>query len=186
MAEEAPDATTQTGGSSAGGPADPTAEQLAEDEAAFHRYGAELAELVVAALPGWVERSVAAVLVEQGIEVTGAVRAEAAAAGAAARDDVGPRLVALLAADLDAQATGPLALLREAVRYPTEVLVAAGAQPVPRDAFDERAFPDDLYALAPAAFGDLDERLAEPGIRWGAAKAYVHLARRRGAGGSPG
>ncbi len=183
MAEDDADATTGGGGSSAGGPSDPSAaEQLAADEAAFHRYGAELAELVAAALPGWVERSVAGVLTEQGIEVTGAIRAEATASGAAARDDVGPRLRALLAADLDEQATGPLALLREAVRYPTEVLVAAGAQPVPRDDFDERAFPGDLYALAPAAFGDLDEALAEPGIRWGAAKAYVHLARRRGAG----
>lgn len=171
MAEDAPDATTGDGGSSA------------EDEAAFLRFGAELAALVAEALPGWVERSVAAVLDEQGIEPTGAIRAEAAAAGVAARDDVAPRLRALLATDLDEQATGPLALLREAVRYPTDVLVAAGAAPVARDEFDQRAFPGDLFALAPAAFGDLDERLAEPGIRWGAAKAYLHLARRRGAAG---
>lgn len=170
MADEEPAATTGDGGSSA------------EDEAALLRYGAELAGLVAEALPGWVERSVAGVLADQGIEVTGAIRAEAVAAGVAARDDVGPRMAALLALDLDEQATGPLALLREAVRYPTGVLAAAGAAPVPRDGFDERAFPDDVYALAPAAFGDLDERLAEPGIRWGAAKAYVHLARRRGTG----
>ena len=169
MAEETPDATTGAGGSSA------------EDEAAFARYGAELADLVAATLPGWVERCVAGVLVEQGIEVTGAIRAEAAAAGLAARDDVAPRLAALLARDLDEQAAGPLSLLREAVRYPTGVLAVAGAAPAERDAFDERAFPDDVYALAPAAFGDLDERLAEPGVRWGAAKAYLHLARRRGA-----
>ncbi len=170
MAEETPDATTGDGGSSA------------EDEAAFARYGAELADLVAAVLPHWVERCVVGVLVEQGIEVTGAIRSEATSAGLAARDDVAPRLAALLARDLDEQAAGPLSLLREAVRYPTEVLAAAGAAPVERDAFDERAFPEDVYALAPAAFGDLDERLAEPGVRWGAAKAYLHLSRRRGAG----
>src|SRR5690606_34558109 len=126
----------------------------AEDEAAFARYGAELADLVATVLPHWVERCVVDVLVEQGIEVTGAIRSEATSAGLAARDDVAPRLAALLARDLDEQAAGPLSLLREAVRYPTEVLAAAGAAPAERDAFDERAFPGDVYALAPAAFGD--------------------------------
>lgn len=150
-----------------------------EEEAAFLRYGRELADAVDAVIVDWVERCVIRVLVEQGAEVPGAVRAEAAAAGRAARADVVPRLQALLATDLDAQAAGPLSLLREAVRYPTEVLVAAGAAPVDRDEFAVQAFPDDPFALSPAAFGDVDERLTEPGMRWGAAKAYVHLARRR-------
>ena len=69
------------------------------------------------------------------------------------------------------------------MRYPTEVLAAAGATPVERDDFAVRAFPDDPFDLSPAAFGDVDERLTEPGMRWGAAKAYVHLARRRSRGG---
>ena len=150
-----------------------------EDEAAFHRYGEELADVVDAVLVDWVERCVVSVLVAQGIEVSGALRAEALAAGRAARADVAPRIRVLLATDVDAQAAGPLSLLREAVRYPTEVLVAAGAAPVDRDEFAVRAFPGDVFGLSPAAFGDVDERLAEPGLRWGAAKAYVHLARRR-------
>ncbi len=90
-----------------------------EDEAAFHRYGAALADAVDLALADWVERCVVGVLVEQGVDAPGAVR----------------------------------------------------------------AFPDDPFDLSPATFGDIDERLAEPGLRWGAAKAYVHLARRRAAGG---
>ncbi len=168
MAVEPPDATTQPGGS---GPS--------EDEVTFHRYGDELADVVGAVLPGWVERSVVTVLVAQGVDVTGAVRSAAAAAGERARREVVPGLRALLAVDVDAQDVGPLSLLREAVRYPTAVLLAAGATPVERDDFAVRAFPDDPFGLTPAAFADVDERLAEPGMRWGAAKAYVHLARRR-------
>ena len=154
-----------------------------EDEAAFHRYGRELVDAVDVVIVDWVERCVVGVLVEQGIEVPGAVRAEALAAGRAARADVVPRMRTLLATDIDEQTAGPLSVLRESVRYPTEVLVAAGATPVDRDEFAVRAFPGDVFGLSPAAFGDVDERLAEPGLRWGAAKAYVHLARRRSAGG---
>jgi hypothetical protein len=83
---------------------------------------------------------------------------------------------------VDQQATGPLALLREAVRYPTAVLADAGVPPVVRDEFAVRAFPDDAYGLAPAAFADVDPSLHEPGLVWGAAKAHVVLARRRAEG----
>ena len=98
------------------------------------------------------------------------------------RDEVGPRVRALLMLDPDEQTTTPLALLRAGVVHPTRVLAAAGVPPVTRDEFAERAFPEDVYGLAPATFGDLDERLAEPGLVWGAAKAHVHLARRRAEG----
>ena len=83
---------------------------------------------------------------------------------------------------MDEQRTGPLAVIRTAVRYPTEVLAAAGVGPVQRDEFAERSFPDDVYDLAPASFADLDPALHEPGLVWGAAKAHVVLARRRAEG----
>jgi hypothetical protein len=86
---------------------------------------------------------------------------------------------ALLASDIDDQRTGPLAVVRGAVRFPTAVLEQAGVPPVERDPFAVRQFPEDLYDLAPATFGDLDPTLHEPGLTWGAAKAHVHLARRR-------
>jgi hypothetical protein len=85
----------------------------------------------------------------------------------------------LLATDIDEQAGNPLAVLRDLVRYPTEVLESAGARPVPRDDFSERAFPADAYDLTPASFAEFDPGLADPGLVWGAAKAHVHLARRK-------
>jgi hypothetical protein len=50
---------------------------------------------------------------------------------------------------------------------------------VARDEFSLRNFPDDVYDLTPASFADVDPELHEPGLLWGAAKAHVHLARRR-------
>jgi hypothetical protein len=150
-----------------------------EPETVLARHAAELATGVEAALGPWVERVVVD-LAEQwrpgsGPEVAG----PAAAAGARAASDVGARVRVLLETDVDEQATGPLAVLRQAVRYPTEVLAAAGVPPVVRDEFAERAFPDDVYDLAPATFADLDPALREPGLVWGAAKAHVVLTRRR-------
>ena len=143
---------------------------------------AGLAEGIDAALPRWVERCVEHVVrAWTGHDPDPEVRRAAAAAGARARDDVGPRVRALLAADIDDQATTPLALVRDAVRYPAAVLRALGVPPVERDAFAEEAFPDDEYGLTPAAFADLDPALAEPGLAWGVAKAWEHRRRHGGA-----
>jgi hypothetical protein len=154
-------------------PDDPT------DAEALARYAGVLADGIEREIAGWVERSARRVLDAQGIVVDEALAGALADAAAAARDDGAPRVRALLAADVDAQATNPLAILRGLVRYPTALLHAAGARPVPRDEFDQRAFPDDVYALSPATFADVDPSLHEPGLVWGAAKAHVHLARRR-------
>lgn len=145
-------------------------------EAKLRAYGDALADAVEAAVPGWVVRSV---LDRLGPATSGHVRAEARAAGERARQEVVPRLRQLLATDIDAQGVNPLMILRAAVRYPTDVLRAAGAPPAERDEFQERAFPDDVYDLVPTSFADVDPDLHEPGLVWGAAKAYVHLARRR-------
>ena len=107
------------------------------------------------------------------------VRVAAAAAGARARAEVGAEVRALLEQDIDEQRTTPLTLLRGAVRYPTEVLRAASVPPVERDRAQERLFPDDVYDLTPATFADVDPLLADPGLAWGAAKAFTHLRRHR-------
>jgi hypothetical protein len=129
-----------------------------------------LAAAVERVLPAWVERCV----VERGGP---ALREAARSAGARAREEVGPAVRALLGADVDEQRTTPLTLLRGAVRYPTEVLRAAGVPAVPRDRFAVERFPDDAYDLAPATWADVDPELAEIGIAWGAWKAMAHRAR---------
>jgi hypothetical protein len=144
-------------------------------------FAAALADGIEAALPGWVGRAVAETMTAW----TGSVPPEVAALAAAAADraaaEVGPRVRALLESDIDQQRTTPLAILRvAAVRYPTEVLVAAGVPPVVRDQAAEELFPDDRYDLVPAAFSDLDPGLADVGLRWGAAKAFEHKRRHGG------
>lgn len=145
-------------------------------------YGAALADAVEAALPGWVERCVARIMTAYAGAVPEGVAAAARDAGGAARTEVGARVRALLAEDVDDQRTNPLALLRGAVRYPTAVLAAAGVPPVVRDEFAERAFPEDVYDFAPATWRDVDEALYEPGLVWSAWKAKTFLDRRRAEG----
>jgi hypothetical protein len=127
-------------------------------------------------LPGWVERSVERRL---GPDLPPDVRRRTEAAAAEAAADIGARVRELLELDIDVQWTNPLALLRAAVHYPTTVLDAAGAPRPARDREAERIHPEDRYDLSPAAFADVSPELHEPGLVWGAAKAHVHLARRR-------
>lgn len=162
-------------------PPSPEPSEPSADEA-LAAYGRELADAVDAALAGWVDRSVRRVAAGQGLSLDAEAEARLAAAAGEARAEGGERVRALLATDVDEQVGNPLAVLRSLVRYPTEVLRSIGARPVPRDEFAERAFPGDVYDLSPAAFADVDPSLHEPGMAWGAAKAYVHLSRRRAAG----
>jgi hypothetical protein len=159
-------------------PANPTDDPA--DARALRGYADGLLAAVVAALPGWVERSV----VDRhgqwaGTAPPATVRDDARYAGEDAVASVEPALRALLSLDVDEQRTNPLAIIRVAVRHPTAVLRAAGVPPVERDAHAERLFPEDVYDLSPAAFADIDESVHEPGLLWGAAKAHVILRRRR-------
>ncbi len=155
------------------GPDDPA------DREALVAHATALADALEVALPGWVEGAVRDRLAAAGRPLTPELEEAARAAGAAAAAEVGPRVRALLARDVDDQPTGPLALVRGAVRFPTAVLADAGVAPVPRDEVARRLHPDDAYDLAPAAFADVAPEVHGPGIVWGAAKAHVVLARRR-------
>jgi len=132
-----------------------------------------LADAIDDALPRWVERCVQLRLHHPTAEHLDAARR----AGQAARDEVGAAVRRVLTLDIDEQRVNPLALLRDAVRYPTEVLRAAGAPAVDRDDFQRDRFPDDDYDLTPATWADIDPALAEPGITWSAAKAFTHKQR---------
>lgn len=142
----------------------------------MQEYAVALADAIELAIPGWVVRSVRLRLRGEDSDVLAA----AEEAGHRAAAEVGSRVRGLLEADIDAQTTTPLALLREAVRYPTAVLAAAGIPPVERDDFSRARFPDDPYDLTPARLADVDPVLGELGIAWGAAKAFAHKQRHGG------
>ncbi len=147
------------------------------DEVSAAAYGRLLADGVDAVIATWVVRSVVGIMVAWRGEVPGEVALAAEEAAQEARRDVGGALRRLVTADVDDQRGTPLALLRAAVRYPTTVLAAAGVPPVERDAFSEEAFPDDVYDLTPANLTAVDPSLADPGMAWGAAKAWEHRRR---------
>ncbi len=144
------------------------------DEAAIAK---ALADAVEEALPRWVERSVRRRMADAGRTPDADVEAALASAGERAAAEVGAAVRILVFTDIDAQPTTPLSLLRGAVRYPAAVLRDAGVPPVERDEVQERLFPDDVYDLTPASFADVDPALAEPGLAWGAAKAFLHIRR---------
>ncbi len=92
------------------------------------------------------------------------------------------QLDVLLNTDPDEQRANPLALVRASLGEPTEFLLSVGAQPVSRDEFAQAANPHDLFGIAPATWSDIDSRLHEPGLEWGAWKAATILLRRRDEG----
>lgn len=161
-----------------------------EDAVRLRGYATALADGVEQALAPWVRRSVERVWAQwrSGPGAGGdphldlQVAAETAAAAQRCRDDLAPVVRAVLLTDIDEQRTNPLAVVRRAVPYPTEVLRGAGVPPVERDDQSRSHFPGDDYDLTPATFADLDPALHEPGLVWGAAKAHVHLRRRRADG----
>jgi hypothetical protein len=148
----------------------------------LNEYAETLLTATLAAIPGWVGRSVESVARQAGIEidVDGALAIDEAAAEALAV--IGARLRQLLDTDVDEQRSNPLAILRGAIVYPTSVLRSLGVVAVARHQFEAERFPDDIYGLTPATWADIDESLYEPGIVWGAWKAKTVLDRRRGEG----
>jgi hypothetical protein len=147
---------------------------------AMKEHAQALFDGIEAAVPGWVERCVERRLLDYSGAADDELMSAAAGAGLRAQAEVAASLRVLLETDIDAQATTPLSVLRQAVRYPTEVLRAAGVPPVRRDAFAESSFPEDEYDLAPASLADVDPDLVELGLAWGAAKAMVHRRRHTG------
>jgi len=151
---------------------------LGDDETTFTAYSTALADAFELVAESWfvelVEKRVPGATADHG-------RADALRAAAA---ETAAQLRALLAADIAVQQVGPLEILRRSVvGAPTEILQAVGAEPVQRDDFAATNFPGDVFDLTPASFADVDPALHEPGLVWGAAKAHIHLRRRREAGG---
>ena len=151
---------------------------LEADEARLAEVSIELAAAIIEAVPGWVSRIV--------LDRLGAVLP--LDDGRAQRiDEIGSALAASLAepvlgvltADVDSGVGTPLALIRAAVTPVTELLHELGVAPSGRDPFAAEHFPDDHYDLGPPSFAAIDSSLHVLGLTWGAARAHVHLRRRR-------
>ena len=148
-------------------------------DAALAQLGAALADAVLDVLPRWVERAVTDLVRAWAGTVGPEELAAARSAGDVAAAEVGPELRRLLAADVDAQWTNPMTVVRRAVAPATAALRAAGVGEVARSPDEEARFPDDVYGLTPRTFADLHPSLHELGITWGAVKARAHLSRHR-------
>jgi len=159
-------------------PTEPTpTEPTPTDTERLAAIAAHLAEVLADAAEPWARARLADRLGPIGAEPGPANEVDAAVA--AYRDAVVPALRALLGTDIDAQRTTPLSILRDAVPLLHPPLEAAGVPEAVRDDLDRARDPDDRWALAPATWSDLGPEVADAGITWGAAKAHVHLARRR-------
>jgi hypothetical protein len=153
----------------------------ARGQAMLAETGAAIVAGVAREAPRWVTASVERLLDAWGRadDTTRARATEAAGpAGQRAARRVGERLTALLATDPSAQRETPLEIVRTLYEEPTAILIAAGVPAVVRDAFDERAWPEDRYDLVPRTLGDLgDPDLGPLHLAWGMAKATVLRAR---------
>ncbi len=155
---------------------------MTADELDIATVASALLEAAVEATPSWVERSVTQIVVAQGLETDDAHAGRLGDAADRAQRYVETNLGALLRTDIDQQRTTPLTILRDAARFPVEVLHSAGAREVHRIDVDRWAFPNDPFGVTPASLGELGPAVHEAGIAWGAAKAHVHLSRRRAEG----
>ena len=151
------------------------ADSLADDERTLAAHAATLGSAIDANLDAWVER----VIVDRVPMLTPALRDEIGVVTGGVRSIVAGPLRDALEADVDDRRGSPLDALRSGIGPITALLERQGVPTPQRDEMDVRIFPDDHYGVAPANFADIDPSLQEPGIVWGAARAHVHLRRRR-------
>ncbi|MBM3659143.1 MAG: hypothetical protein FJW95_06525 [Actinobacteria bacterium] len=151
---------------------DVAAAQVRLDEAS-----AAIVAGVARTLPDWIESRVAFIADAWG-RLDDATRdaldlaAREVAGSASAR--VVADLQALFAADAAAQRSTPLEVVRSATADVSALLASVGIPPVERDAFAERAFPEDVYGITPASLADLgDDALGPLQLAWGLAKTQV-------------
>lgn len=156
---------------------DPVAEPSADDQRLAELAGA-LADGLDRALGPWLRR-----LIADRVPVTSTIdRGPLDQAADDTAREMADTVRTLLGVDIDQQQGSPLAVIRSYLGPLNAALTEAGVVPRPRDDFAERAFPADVHDLSPASFAEIDESLTEPGLMWGAAKAHVHLSRRRAQG----
>lgn len=143
------------------------------DEQKLAAYADDLIMGLAQHLPGWVERAVGERLVGTEVDVA---ELDADIDGAV------QKVTVLLRTDIDEQDNNPLAVVRTLVGPMTRYLAERSVEAVTRDPDSQRLFPDDRFDLTPGSFSDVHPDLHMAGLSWGAAKAHVHLQRRRAEG----
>jgi hypothetical protein len=143
------------------------------DEQKLAGYADDLIMGLAQHLPGWVERTVGERLVGTEVDVA---ELDADIDGAV------QKVTVLLRTDIDEQDNNPLAVVRTLIGPMTRYLAERSAEAVTRDPDSQRLFPDDRFDLTPGSFSDVHPDLHMAGLSWGAAKAHVHLQRRRAEG----
>jgi hypothetical protein len=144
------------------------------DASILEPYSAALMSAVEKAAPGWIRRRLS--------EIAGATPVEIDTVAARVVEEMIDGLFALLQKDVDEQRDNPLHVLRRATGSASSALLAAGVAVPPRDEFEVRAMPDDIYAIGPLTWRDLSDDVHDAGITWGAWKAATVLSRRRSEG----
>lgn len=145
--------------------------QESSDDEAFAGYGQALFQAVSEAVRPWLRILVDARVtdVDAGLHIVleqVAVDAEQA-------------IRVLIDADVETPLSGPLERIRRAVEPLNVALAERDAPPPRRNPLDVEMRPHDLYDLGPMTFRDLGDAVHDAGIAWGAAKAHVHMQRRR-------
>lgn len=138
-----------------------------------------LAVEVCAVYASWLESRVVEVCRAAGRPLSPEARSRLSDEVRTTADGVLADLARLLGTDVDDQRENPLHVLRRGSRRIAAFLAAESVPAPTRDEFEERAMPDDVYAIGPLAWRDLGERVHEAGIEWGAWKAALVLTRRR-------
>ncbi len=150
------------------------------DEERLAGYAEDLIRGLTQRLPGWVERTI-----NERLAAADGEPVESDAEIEQLDDEIEAtleRVTLLLRADIDGQDTNPLAVVRSLVAPMTRYLAARSVETVQRDPDAQRLFPDDQFDLTPGAFSDIHPDLHLAGLSWGAAKAHIHLQRRRAEG----
>ncbi len=158
--------------------ADPTGRGISQendmsssDEEKFEQYGRALHAAVSEAVRPWLVREVSSRL--------GSADDELALLLEETAQDVERSIDELVGADVDQPLSGPLERIRLCVEPLNSELDRRGVEPPARNTVDRQLRPLDRHELGPMTFRDLSDGVHDAGINWGAAKAHLHLKRRR-------
>lgn len=142
-------------------------------------YSGHLLAAIVAAVPGWVSRTIGTRVDRQSGPDERDVEASIDVASREMVAGVHGALERLFAEDVEAQRVNPLQILRDQASCVTRELTKLGARPAQRDEFDRVSQPDDVYGIGPVTWRDLGEAVHDAGITWGAWKAATVMMRHR-------